>query len=358
MNTDFDEATWVAERLPEAEEPDGTTTDRARLALLAHISAAPAPPRRRRLGLRLAAVGAIVVAVAAIAIAHGPARPAKTRAVGAAIATRHHAVDGHPVLLQLADDVTQAPAPPGNATLVFRHHTFPNQSSFSGYDLYEDDGSYYYGATLDELHQALADPSTDDKELGGILAAAARSANVTPAQAASDIYHASPAPGAEPGAVAAYTMGLRTALEKLLAVKANPALIRSIRMRLATVTHATPAAAARLARPDQATVDNYLWMNCMDALEGGAGRADVRAGAMLALSTLPDVKVTQTALAGQPVVQIVNTQFSDGYAETLDLDARTGVLVHMSGGTIGQPDSVDVAYRVTRVTAPSLDPAH
>jgi hypothetical protein len=79
---------------------------------------------------------------------------------------------------------------------------------------------------------------------------------------------------------------------------------------------------------------------------------------MLALSTLPDVKVTPRTLHGQRVVQITNTQFADHYAETLDLDARTGVLVQMSGGTVGKPDSVDVTYRVARVTAPSLDAAH
>lgn len=95
-----------------------------------------------------------------------------------------------------------------------------------------------------------------------------------------------------------------------------------------------------------------------DALEGGAGQADVRAGAMLALSTLPDVKVTRTSFDESPVVQITNTQFSDNYAETLDLDAQTGVLVHVNGGTVGRPDSVDVTYHVTRVTTPSLDPAH
>ncbi|HJS94564.1 MAG TPA: hypothetical protein VJ741_09895, partial [Solirubrobacteraceae bacterium] len=253
-----------------------------------------------------------------------------------------------------AADVTQVPPPPGNATLVFRQHTFPNQPSFSGYDLYEDNGAYYYGATPDELHQALADPSAADKELGGILSAAARSARATPAQAASNIYQASPAPSS----VASYTQGLRTALQKLTAVKGSPARIQQIRQQLDAVSHAAPSAAKRLARPNQATVENYLWMNCMDALEGGAGRPDIRAGAMLALSTLPDVKVTQTTLDGQAVVQITNAQFSDNYAETLDLDARTGVLVHMSGGTVGKPASVDVAYRVSRVTAPSLEPAH
>ncbi len=185
--------------------------------------------------------------------------------------------------------------------------------------------------------------------------AAARSANVSPTQAASNLYESSPAPSG----VASYTEGMRTALQKLAASsKASPALVKELRQRLAAISHATPSAAHRLAMPDQATIDNYLWMNCMNALEGGAGRADVRAGSMLAVSTLPDVKVTQTTLDGQPVVQITNTQFPEGYAETLDLDAQTGVLVHMSGGTVGKPDSVDVAYQVTRVTAPGLGAAH
>jgi len=361
MTTDFDELTWVAERLPEVDEPDGIATDRARLALLEHMSAAaPARRPRRRLGVRLAAVGgvtAVGAAVGVIAVGHGAEHPAKsptTTVPRVAIVRQHHQVAGHPVLLRLASDVTKAPPPPGNATLVVRHHTFPNSPSFSGIDLYEDNGAYYYGATVDELRQSLADPSSADKELGGILTAAANAASMTPAQAANAIYQASPAPTGVP----TYRTGLLTALKKLGAMKAKPALIEAIRRRLAAVSHATPAEAQRLAAPSQATIDNYLWGNCMDALEGGAGRPDIRAGAMLALSTLPDVRVTQTTFDGQAVVQITNTQFSDHYAETLDLDAHTGVLVHMNGGTAGQPDSVDVTYRVTRVSAPSLDPAH
>jgi hypothetical protein len=357
VSTDFDEATWVAERLPEVDDPDGLATDRARLALLEHISASPHPGRRRSrrgLGLRLAAVGAVTAAVGVVVVGHGPARhptTATTSVPRMATAPEPHRVNVHPLLLRLADDVTQAPAPPGNATLVVRHHTFPNSPSFWGYDLYEDNGDYYYGATLEQLHQALADPSSGDKELGGILTAAARSANLTPAQAASNVYRASPAPSGP-----SVSWGMRTALAKLLAAKRSPALVRELR-RLAAFP-AKPSAHGASETPSQATIDNYLWGNCMDALEGGAGQADVRAGAMLALSTLPDVKVTRTSFDGNPVVQITNTQFSDNYAETLDLDAQTGVLVHMNGGTIGQPDSVDVTYHVTRVTTPSLDPAH
>jgi hypothetical protein len=117
VNTDFDEATWVAERLPEVDDPDGFATDRARLALLEHMSAAPdSGRRRRRLGLRLAAVGAVPAAVGVIVLGHGPVHRTTTATMPAprvALVPQHHRVNVHPLLLRLADDVTQAPAPPG-----------------------------------------------------------------------------------------------------------------------------------------------------------------------------------------------------------------------------------------------------
>lgn len=356
MNTDFAEVTWVAERLPNVGDPDGIATDHARLALLEHISPAP-PRRRRRLGLRLAAVGAVAAAAGVTAIFDGPARPTATGTTTVprvAIAAGHHPADGHPVLLRLADDVTQAPAPPGNAALVIRHESFPagHQSPITAYDLYEDNGATYSAPTPAELRQALRHSSPD--KIGPILTAAARSADLSPAQAAHDIYQSSPAPSS----VAKYEQGLRTALAKITAVNGSPSLIQSIRQRLDEVSNATPSRARRLARPDRATVDNYLWMNCEAALTGGAGRVDIRAGAMLALSTLPDVDIQHTTFDGRSVVQITNRQFSDDYTETLDLDAQTGVLAHMSGGTLNKPASVDITYTVTRVTAPSLDPSH
>lgn len=357
MNTEFPEAAWVAERLPEVDEPNGIATDRARLALVEHISAA-APPRRwrPRLSLRLGAIGAVTTAAVAagvIAIGHTPATTPTTHVPRVAIGVQQRA-SGHPVLVRLADDVTHAPAPPGNAALVVRHTVFrsAHESPITSYDLYEDSGASYSAPTPDELRQALGGPSPDP--VGGILRAAAASANLTPAQAATRIYQASPAPSS----VAKYEQGLRTALAKVTGAGASPSLVQSLRQRLAAVSHATPSTASRLARPDQATVDNYLWMNCETALTGGAGRADIRAGAMLALSTLPHVTIQNTTFNGQPVVQVTNSEFSDHYTETLDLDAQTGVLVHMTGGTVGRPDSVDTTYTVTRVTTPSLGPAH
>ena len=174
---------------------------------------------------------AAVALAGVIAIAHRPGHSAATASTAAprvAIVPQHHPVSGHPVLLRLADDVTQAPAPPGNATLVVRHHTFPDQTDFWGYDLYEDSGAYYYGGTLDQLRQSLADPGNGDKELGGILTAAAHSANATPAQAASAIYQAAPAPSGPPPTKAE----LRVTLQKAVAAKASPRLIRMIRRQL------------------------------------------------------------------------------------------------------------------------------
>jgi hypothetical protein len=67
--------------------------------------------------------------------------------------------------------------------------------------------------------------------------------------------------------------------------------------------------------------------------------------------------VTSTAYDGEAVVEITNTEFPGNYAETLDLDASTGVLVHMRGGPVDGPAGVEVTYQISRVTIPSLTPA-
>ena len=58
-------------------------------------------------------------------------------------------------LARLSERVAQQPAPAGTATLVRRVHTFPDGTTMRGFDLYVDDGRYYYGATTAELRQAI-----------------------------------------------------------------------------------------------------------------------------------------------------------------------------------------------------------
>jgi hypothetical protein len=363
MTPDTIEITWVAERAPDVPEPDGLATEQARLALMQDISAVTVRPRRRWVPWAAAAASASAIAAAGVVVlsanaghharpaVHAASAPAKTTHI--VHVPEHHVVAGTPVLLHLAHSVSHAAPLPGNATLVIHQNVVHGGQphTFTGEDLYEDNGDYYFGQDRSELLQAVADPASADSTEGKAIAAAAASANLSPAQAAQNIYAASPAPS-NPGTLAE---AKRTAIDKLTAVvNAAPAAQRAaIQQRLAEVQNA----------PDTVTQgqrDNYLWMNISTAFEGGAGRSDVRAGALLAASQLPDVTVAQTTFAGQPVVQVTNSEFSDGYSETYDLDPQTGVLVHFhgGGGTDAADDSVDITYQVSRVTTPGLDPAH
>jgi hypothetical protein len=362
MTPDTIEITWVAERAPDVADPDGLATEQARLALMQDISAVTARSRRRWAPWAVAAASASAIAAAGVVVlsadagrhakpaVHAASAPAKTTHI--APVPEPHVLAGTPVLLHLAHSVSHSAALPGNATLVIHQNVVHGSQphTFSGEDLYEDNGDYYYGADRSELLNAVADPSSADSTEGKVIAAAAASANVSPAQAAQNIYAASPAPS-DPGTLAE---GKRTAIEKLeAAVNTAPAPERAaIQQRLAEVQNA----------PDTVTQgqrDNYLWMNISTAFEAGAGRSDVRAGALLAASQLPDVTVTQTTFGGQPVIQVTDSEFSDNYNETYDLDPQTGVLVHFhgGGGTDAGDDSVDITYQVSRVTTPGLDPA-
>jgi hypothetical protein len=93
--------------------------------------------------------------------------------------------------------------------------------------------------------------------------------------------------------------------------------------------------------------DNLICIGAMDALIAGAGRADVQAGVMNLLATIPAVHSSREG----DVVAITNTDFPDHYQETLIVGARTGVIERMIGGTAGQTPDMTVRYDVRRVTA-------
>ena len=304
---DQDDLVWLADRQPEPPAPDAVTTDRLRM----EFAAKRAPRRRTR---RLAILAGAAAIAAGVLIVAGQSLPEQ-----APTAPERPAVVASP-LVRLADHVAATRPLPGNATLVERHHRFPDAAGFSGYDLYTDAGPYFYGATIDELHTAMSDPANDQGGIADLVEAAAASANLTPAQARAKLFAARPIPHGQPPAKA----DLAQRAEKHDGAKdLRPASLRSIR-------------------------DNYLWIGAMDAITAGAGRADVRAGAMNALSTIQAVHVTEATLGGRRVLAVTNTDFPDGYRETLYLDASTGVLVHFRGGTADQAE-VDVAYRIKRV---------
>jgi hypothetical protein len=200
-------------------------------------------------------------------------------------------------LIRLSARIQAAPDPPGDATLVHRLHQFPDRHSFTGNDLYLDDGRYFYGMTFGELQDAYREHAViDDNQTSKRELQAAR---------------------------AALTLPPDQARERMIAALGAPA------------------------PKERSLDDNRVWITCMDALIAGVGRADVRAGVMKLLATVPTVSAEDTGDA----IRVRDTNFPDGYTETLYLDPKTGVMTRMVGGVPGKPPDVVVTYTIKRVTA-------
>jgi hypothetical protein len=327
MPSNVEEFTWVTDHRLDVPDPDGAMTDRARMALVDHMSAATDRPGRR-LPWLIGATAAAAVAAGAVVLAGGLGAGSAVRGSGSAtpvVSLAPQAVRPSFVVLHVADRAAQTPALPGNATLVKRSSEVitPGRAPtiFTGYDLYQDNGDYYYGQTLAALRSAASDPSPSDKQaapFGQITAAAAASADLTPAQAADKLLAADPHPTPKVGQV--------------------------------DTTQGKPFTWT------QAAVDRDLdgieWLSISSALEGGAGKPQVRAGALRAAAAMPDTTVISTTDNGQPVVEV--TWDNGPYVESLTVDSQTGVLLlaHTSGGPTGVTGTT--TYNVSRVTAPSL----
>ena len=331
----MDEFAWMTKNRLDVPDPDAAMTERARMALMNHMSASTERPRRRLAWLAGATAGTACAAAAAVVVAGGSGTGLSTHNDGSrAVAVSAAPLAGKPstVLVSLAHTAAQSPALPGNATLIKRSTVnvgFGGPPTLTGYDLYEDNGNYYFGQTLAELQSTVSNPSPSASQgasLGQVIAAAAASANVTPSQAA--------------GA--------------LLAADAHP-----------TPHVGTTTSQGKTTTWTQADVDRDLegieWQAITAALEGGAGRPQVRAGALLAASAMPDTTVTNTPYAGQPAVKVTWNEGPDNYSESVTLNNQNGVLLdEFNGGATSGNDvgaTSNTTYQVSRVTTPGLAPA-
>ena len=297
-----DELDWVAARRPDTAPPSADTTRAARRALRGHMAppAVRTPPRRRR---RVLAVTAGLATAATVAVA--ALQPA-----GDVLAPPPVAASP---LVELSARLASASAPSGDATLVLRRHEFPDDDPFTGADLYLDDGRYFYAPVKSELRPA---GEVDGSHVGRYLRAAVR-AGTDPAGARAQILRLAPRGDGSP-----------------------PAAVPDKRSRTADI----PAPAS------QATLDNWVWMACMDAITAGAGRSDVRAGVMRLLATIPTVEVTER----DGMLEITATDYPADYRETMFVDAGTGILRRFEGGTAGERPGVVVTYVTRRVEAASV----
>jgi hypothetical protein len=351
--TDHDDLRWLAAEQPLVTPPDPSATARARDAFLAHASAAdraqpvhsmPAMatrPRAQRAWLRPARV----LALAAVGVLAAAATVGLPRLGGGGGTLAVPEASAAP-LAQLSQQVLAEPAPTGDATLVLRRHAFADDEGFTGADLFLDDGRYFYAPTRGEIPARIASGSTESPTSARVVraVAAAASTDLPIQEARAGVIRASFPPGAE---IAPADQPGPVAVPGASRAPAAPAPVPVPRRSHATGGAPAPAAAPRTSRQVD---DNRIWFSSIDALQAGAGRRDVRAGALRLMASIAAVDVTKKTVAGHPALRVRSTDFAGGYEERLLIDATTGVPLRFEGGTTGKPPSVTVTYDVSRVT--------
>lgn len=290
---------------------------------------------RRRHQVARGGIGAGVIAVAAVAaigVASAvPSAPAGTaRAGGAhpantgASASPTGSAGTQPPLVKLAAFLAAAPRPAGDATLVERETAAPGQASINVWDLYTDDGRYFFSQTKAGLPaQVKENNNQGDGQFGREIAAA--------------------------------TYAARGDLDTAVLKMAWP---------YATRVPAWLSAQVKNMSAGGMQIDNYVWENCEDALVAGSGNPQVRAGVLRLVSALPGITVTHGTADGQPSLTLTagaaelghvgtdkaNPKADTGpaYQEAITINADTGIPLGFAGGPAGKA-AVTVTYAVTRV---------
>ena len=315
MTVDVDELAWMAEHCPLAADPDAAVTDRAYAALSRHISRASSAKRRRlrhRLVVRVGVAATVVAGTTAFVVIGPTSSHPGTAPRSVALSSPSRSGVVIPVLYRLASSIAKAPPSPGNATLVIAHTTFygpqRNHRPTTDYSLLEDNDRAYGATTVANLRRSMiATPRSSAHD--PLIAAAAASADVSPAQAAANIRHALPEPQK-------FTLAQR---------------------------------------------DDLLWADASGIFWGGAGHPHVRAGVLKALATLPYVRTKAIVYRGQDILLITDSRAPLGFygptnaaytSASVAIDARTGNLVYstLPGET--------TRFQTRRVDAPSLTPVH
>jgi hypothetical protein len=218
-------------------------------------------------------------------------------------------------LTHLASYILAGGKPSGDATLVIRNQSYPNQPTISGADLYTDSGEYFFAHSASGLPEQV----TSGHNLGDGLFAREVAAAVYADHGDLGTAREQMAEAADPGHA-----------------PAPPSKVKKGPARGSAVS------------PE----DNYIWGNSLDALIAGSGKPQVRAGVLRILSTLREVTVTSTTTDGQPTLTLRASApaMPGNYQETLVIGAKTGIPVTFTGGVPGQAPDVTVTYQVTRVT--------
>jgi hypothetical protein len=293
---------------------------------------------RRRDRIARGGIGVAVIAVAAAAavgvtsaVASGPAGPAQANngAHPASTGASTGSTGAQRPLVKLVADLSAAPRPTGDATLVERETGAPGQASIDVWDLYADDGRYFFSPTEAGLPAQVKENNDQaDGQFGREVTAATYAA----------------------------TGNLDTAALKM----AWP---------YATAVPAWLSAQVKSISVGGTQIDNYIWENCEDALIAGSGNPKVRAGVLRLVSSLPDVRVTNGTVDGQHTVTLTagSAELGDSgidkadpkketgpaYQEAITINAKTGIPLEITSGSAGKLAGT-IKYAVTRVSLAAL----
>jgi hypothetical protein len=273
---------------------------------------------RRTVVVRGGVAAGVAAAVATVAlVATSPGHPPKIPSTSDHVASP---------LVRLADYVSGSAAPGGNAALVARTTTGGGKS-VTVYDLYADNGEYFFSQTESGLAGQV---SAQDNLGGGLFAREVAAAKL------------------------AATGNVETAAQDM-ADAADPSNVIS-----PTQTPNSADIAAKQAATGQPQAgnlfDNWVWENSQDAIIAGSGEPQVRAGVLRILATLPDVIVTPGTSGGQPTLVLTagTSEVGYGYTEQLTINATTGIPVSFASGAPGQTPTGTISYQVSRVTTSDI----
>jgi hypothetical protein len=296
--------------------------------------------RRRTMGTRgkvgmgagIAAVAAGVAAALVITSAPQPAPSPPVAARSAAPTGSASQATTTSPLMTLAADLIADPKPTGDATLVERKTGESGHATINVWDLYADNGEYFFSRTKAGLP---AQVEKDNSQGGGQFA--------------------------------------REVAAAIYAVKGN---LDTALLKMAWSPDTTPVPAWLSVQVKDMSVggqliDNYVWEQSEDALVVGSGNPQVRAGVLRLVSALPDITVTKGIVDGQPTITFAageaelgrtgptkgigskahpkGVQTGPAYVEAITINANTGIPLGIATGPAGNV-TPGVTYVVTRVS--------
>jgi hypothetical protein len=345
-NQDLD---WLAGQQPHPGAADPSARERARLELLQHTAQSPqrrgfrVPALLRSRTVAFAATAGVAAAGAAVVLSagstshHAGHRHVVSIAARPVVHPHRHAVTVHKSpLVKLADYVVGT-TPSGDATLVQRTTTLAGKAPITVYDLYADNGKYYFSSDEAGLQGQV---SSGHNLAGGLFAREVAAAKL--------------------GA----TGNVNTAAQDM-ADAPNPSHVVSRRQPSINKAAVAKKLKAMGVSPKDAAADesgslfdNWAWEDSQDAIIAGAGDPQVRAGVLRILATLPGVTVTNGTADGQATLVLTGgaPEVGANYSEQLTINAQTGVPIKFVGGAPSNP-ATTVDYQVSRVTLASLPQA-